>query len=116
MGGRGSGRPALPAELHVLRGTYRGDRHGPAVRPASKPPREITPGDRVAVLDGLDPEGRRVAASLLDAYADWSPAALVTLRQYAISCGRLAVLTDDSERRREVRSMLALLRALALEG
>jgi hypothetical protein len=67
------------------------------------------------VLAGLGPVGRKLATRLLAEYGDWTAAALHTLRQYAISCDRLAAITDDDGRRREARLNLQLLQALHLE-
>ena len=116
MGGRGSGGAnAISIAEHLRAGTYRPHRHGQRLEaPASG--RDVTPAERKRLLDGLPPEGRRVAVALLAEYSDWDAAALTVLKQYALSCARLTDLTDDdAERRREVRTNLALLKALALD-
>lgn len=81
-----SGRKPLPLAQHILAGTYRRDRHGalpetlqhgatvlqmPAVFP--KVPK--------AVSAGLGRRGRAFIEDLWVAYGEWSPAALVLLRQ-----------------------------------
>lgn len=112
MGGIGSGGAnRLPVDLHILNGTFRADRHIP--KAADSTP--VSPADRKATLAGLGPMGRKIAGRVLNEYAGWDQTSLHTLRQYGLSCDRLAVLTDDTERRREVRTNLALLKALALE-
>lgn len=117
MGGKGSGgHNAVSIAQHLRQGTYRPHRHGQRLEaPASG--RDVTPAERKRLLDGLPPEGRRVAFALLAEYSDWDAAALATLRQYALSCARLVdLMDDDAERRREVRTNLALLKALDLDG
>lgn len=100
-----------PAE-HWQRGSYRADRHAGK---AEAPGAPVSAAQRRRVLAGLAPEGRRIAADLLDAYSDWDEASLFTLRQYVESCVRLEGITDDAERRREQRANLQLLKALRLE-
>lgn len=109
-----AGRPwnALTTTEHWQRGTYRADRHAAKATAAAAP---LSAATRRRVLTGLAPEGRRIAADLLDAYGDWDESALFTLRLYVESCVRLAAITDDTERRREQRANLALLKALRLE-
>jgi hypothetical protein len=107
------------SELHIAGGTYRPSRHGAALAAWQakqlEPPREVQPAERRQLLKGLGPVARRVATSVLAEFTDWTAASLYTLRQYAISCETLAGITDHAERRREVRTNLALLRALDLE-
>ena len=117
MGGRGSGGAnAISIQEHLARGTFRPGRHGPRAEREAAEAVPVAAAERRRVLTGLPAEGRRVAAGLLDAYDGWDTASLATLRQYAISCARLAELTDDDgERRQEVRTNLALLKALELD-
>ena len=117
MGGRGSGgHNAVSIAEHLARGSYRANRHSERAARESAEVVPVAAAERRRVLTGLPAEGRRVAAGLLDAYDGWDTASLATLRQYAISCARLAELTDDdAERRQEVRTNLALLKALELD-
>lgn len=113
VGGKGSGgHNALPAEVHLLRGTYQPSRHGPKPEAPDVP---VSEADRRRVLAGLGPEARRLAARLLDEYQGWDAAALVSLRLYVESVARLTTITDDAERRRETRIMLALHKSLELD-
>ena len=57
MPGRG-GHNKLSAAEHVLRGTFRKDRH--ALLPAAVRDAPVSKADRRRVLHGLDPEGRRL--------------------------------------------------------
>ena len=102
----------LTVAEHLQRGTYRADRHAGKTRAAET---SATEAQRRRVLTGLSPAARRIAADLLEAYADWDEGSLFTLRQYVESCARLDGITDDTERRREQRANLALLKALRLE-
>jgi hypothetical protein len=114
MGGRGSGGAnAISIAEHLARGSYRPARHSGRVDPPPAAP--VTAADRRRTLEGLTPEGRRMASAILDAYDGWSAASLFTLRQYVESCVRLQGITDDADRRREQRANLQLLRALELE-
>ncbi len=82
-------------------------------KPAATP---VSKADRRAALAGLDSTGRKSVARLLAEYDGWDPASLHTLRAYGLSCDRLALLTEDAERRAELRINLALLRSLHLES
>jgi len=101
----------IPVAEHVRRGTYRADRHNKRDEAPSVP---LSATERRRALVGLGPEARRLAAGLLDAFEDWHPAALTTLRLWAQSAERLTAMTDDAERRRETRTYLSLLTALDL--
>jgi len=102
----------MSAAEHWARGSWRADRHaGKAEAPAAP----LTAAQRRRVLAGLAPTARRIVTDLLDAYGDWDESALFVLRQFAESCVRLEAITDDTERRREQRANLALLKALRLE-
>jgi hypothetical protein len=66
-----SGRPRKPVAEHLLKGTYRADRHGPrpgAGGAASDSPMPI-PRIPPALLEGLGPDGRAFVAG---AWADFS--------------------------------------------
>lgn len=116
MGGVGSGGAnRLPIEEHLARGTFRPARHLAQVKPAA-PVAAVTVAERRAVLKGLGHTGRKMASRLLDDYGDWDAAGLHTLRQYAISCDRLGDKLDESERHRELRANLALLRSMHLDS
>lgn len=116
--GRSGGWNRLSADEHVIRGTFRRDRHAAI---DDRPAAPTSAADRRRTLQGLNPEARRMAAALVDTYEGWDAAALTTLRAYALSCERLAVLQaaageDTRALHREIRSNLALLRALNLEA
>jgi len=115
MGGHGSGgHNRLPVALHLAKGTYRPDRDRRVLPSATDP---VSVADRRRVLAGLPPEARRVVGGLLDAFDGWHAGSLATLRQYGISCARLAEFgDDDEERRREIRVNVQLLKALDLDG
>ncbi|MCC7179035.1 MAG: hypothetical protein IT177_11655 [Acidobacteria bacterium] len=111
--GRSGGANALSLHEHVIKGTFRPDRH--ASLTARQPdPQPVSSADRRRTLAGLDSEARRLAGRILDEHGDWTPTDLVTLRLYVESVSRVAAATDDGERRREVRIMLGLLKALDL--
>jgi hypothetical protein len=113
--GRSGGHNALSPREHVQRGTFRPDRHGP--RPAAETPGREQPvitAARRRVMDGLDADGQWLAGRLLDEFDGWHSASLVTMRFYVDAVRRVATATDAAERRREVRTMLALLKALEL--
>jgi hypothetical protein len=112
MAGLPGGQNRKTAEAHILAGTYRADRHA---RPGPEPPDPVSAGDRRRTLQGLSPAARRLAGRLLDDYAGWDAASLTSLRLDAESAVRLATITDDGDRRREARMMLALLKRLELE-
>ena len=112
MPGRSGGHNKLSAAEHLLRGTFRKDRH--ALLPVPAPETPVSKADRRRVVHGLDREGRRLAGRLLDEFGDWHASSLHTLRLYVESCRRLAVIVDDDERGRELRLNLGLLKALDL--
>jgi hypothetical protein len=113
MGGRGSGARPVSVEEHLLRGTFRADRH---VRPTAAAPAVISAADRRRALGGLEPAARAVAARMLDAYGDWTEPGLVALRAFARTAARLERLHaeggDAAEIRREERLLLGLMKAL----
>jgi hypothetical protein len=115
--GRSGGHNAISIAEHLRKGTYRPARHAGRTDPPELP---VTPAERRRVLDGLTPEGRRIAAALLDAYGDWDASGLATLRSYAASCARLRVLEDAPGDGRqlyaEIRANIGLARLLNLEG
>ncbi len=115
MGGIGSGgHNRLSAAEHVVRGTFRPDRHGARAGDVANVP--LSRAGRRRALAGLAGIARHLAGELLDAYGPWDAASIMTLRQYAQAAARLeAGISDDAERRREQRAMLALLAALRLE-
>lgn len=118
VAGRSGGANRLSIEEHRIRGTFRADRHGQKKEVSAAP---VSDGDRQQALGGLTGLARRIAASLIDMYDGWDSASLHTLRQYASSCGRLAVLQqlpddDASALHRELRINIQLLRVLNLEA
>lgn len=124
MGGRGSGGlNKVSVKQHVLQGTFRPDRHALALKEWQAQqqalPASVSKADRRRVLRGLGAEARRLAVRLLDEF-EWDTPGLVTLRNYVLSCERVEALqaTHPSDSRpllRELRSNLALLKALDLE-
>jgi len=124
--GRG-GQNRLSLEELEARNTFRPARHRylidggpPPVRADGRPrPDQPVPAAlrRVAVR-GLTGQARTVEQETLAAYGDWTRPLIETLRLYALSAARLADLSqpsDAAERRRELRTYLALLKALDLE-
>jgi hypothetical protein len=114
--GRSGGHNRLPVEAHILRGTFRPDRHGARLQQPSAP---ISAADRQRTLRGLSSTARRLATALLDNYDNWDAASLETLRQYVLSCDRLRALEQASVTSmlyRELRANLGLLKALNLEA
>jgi hypothetical protein len=108
------GRPPLPADEHIRRGTYRADRHAEASDD------DVSARDRAMVLVKLPRDAKELAAALLDRYAGWNPAMLITLRMYVLSCTRVAALQDAKTvniRRlhAELTINLELLRVLGFE-
>lgn len=82
-------------------------------------PRAIPPSTRRHVLARLGPEGRKLAAQLLDGLVLWSPIDLVTVRLIAESAERLDALrasqATPKEQRAEARVFLSLAKALRLQ-
>lgn len=110
--GKSGGHNALSLADHLHRGTFRADRHLPK---SASSPQPLSPEDRRRTLHGLTPAERRIVERLLEAYEDWDAGSLLLLRHFARSTARLEELTDDGERRRELRVNVMLLRALNLE-
>lgn len=88
-----SGRRPVPVALHVARGTYRRDRHGPlpAPAPVSAPP---LPVGAPAWLADLKPAGRELATSLLAEFQGWSSQELAVLRVAAEARDRQAQMSS----------------------
>lgn len=102
--GRNRAWNKIPVEVHVQRGTYRRDRHGPLPawppmtgepsRPdASKEP--STPPD--TLLEGLTGPGRAFVAQAWGEFSDWTPPLVVLLHE----AGRLM---DELERVRGTKA------------
>jgi hypothetical protein len=124
-----SGRPPLPAHVHLLNGTHRVDRHGP--REAAVPPPPPVPigrARRARALEGLQDAGREFVRGLLDAYGDWAPHKIALLREAAEATDTLAAIrqaiaaaggpAEASARllRTEHQASARLLRAVAALG
>jgi hypothetical protein len=111
------GQNKLSLATHRARNTYQPHRHG---GPSAPPPVPVSRADRRRVLVDLDPEGRKVAAAILDRFGDWNAGALRTLRSYCLSCQRLTALerasSDDPRAlHRELRANMHLWKTLGLE-
>jgi hypothetical protein len=61
--GRSGGANRLSVEAHLLRGSYRRDRH--ATLTEAPPPARLSAADRRRFLNGLDGTARRVVLRLL---------------------------------------------------
>src|SRR4051812_16138783 len=85
--GRSGGKNRKGIAEHVMAGTYRRDRHGalPETRQLGatvlQMPPAAFPKVPSAVLRCLGPRGRAFVVELWGAYGEWSPSALVLLRQ-----------------------------------
>ncbi len=118
MGGQNSGGAnRLTAAEHVLRGSFRPDRHG---RPSAPAFPDVSRADRHRVLQGLSADGRRLVTALLSQFGDWDASGLETLRNYGLSSDRLRALQqtpsdDTGPLYRELRANGALLKQLNLE-
>lgn len=88
-----SGRRPMPVSLHVMRGTYRADRHGPRPTPvmagAVAPQLDVPPVPKT-VLAGLGAPGREAVCDLWCRYGDWTPAQLLILHQIGLVQDALA--------------------------
>ena len=116
--GRSGGHNALSLQEHLLRGSFRRDRH--ARLTATPPSRRLAAADRRRTLAGLDGPARRLAVRLLAEYDGWNAAKLAVLKNFVLSSSRLDVLQqapreDSRELHRELRGNLALLKALDLK-
>ena len=107
----GAGRKPLDVQTHLMRGTFRADRHADAgpLSPVSKAERRRT-------LHGLSPVARRIAAGLLDEFTGWHAGTLATVRLYAQSAARLQTLEPGPAFHAELKATLALLGALRLRA
>jgi hypothetical protein len=79
-----SGRKPLSAAAHLLRGTFRPDRHGP--RPVTAGATALqapacVPAVPSAVVDGLGERGLSFVLEVWSDYGEWTPASMVLLRQ-----------------------------------
>lgn len=75
-----SGRRPLPIALHLLRHTYRRDRHGPKPGPATARKTDIPPMP-AALTAGLAERGITLAYNAWSLYDDWSEMDLALLRE-----------------------------------
>jgi hypothetical protein len=104
-------------EDHVLRGTFRPDRHAGQTPPSPLP---VSDADRRFALQGLPRVARKIASRLLEQYTDWNMANLDHLRNFALSCARLRTLqaadpAPSPELARELRNNERLYKLLNLE-
>ena len=85
-----SGRRPLPVSTHILRGTFRKDRHGArlsaGVEGATALQPDLLPTLPKALTDGLKERGLELAIDLWTRYGDWEPEKLVLLHE----CGVVA--------------------------
>jgi hypothetical protein len=119
VAGRSGGANRVSVDDHLLRGTFRPDRHGDP-RDAVPPHRPVaSAGLRRKALRGLDGVARQVVSGLLGQFGDWDDAGIQTLRAYGVSCQRLERLSiaggDVRAVHRETRINLSLLKSLELE-
>src|SRR5262245_52346345 len=116
-----TGRPRLPVELHVLRGTYRKDRHGllPPLVATSTAPVLTTDAVPADVVAGLSAPAQLLIGDVVAKFGPWDAASFAVLRAYARSTERLEVLQTSGrctpELAREVRINVLLFNALNLE-
>jgi hypothetical protein len=116
--GRSGGHNRVSLEAHLLRGSFRPDRHAGLME--APPPRRLSAADRRRTLAGLEGTARRLVLHLLAEYGGWHAAKLEVLRNFALSSARLEALqetpSDDARGlHREIRANLNLLKALNLE-
>jgi len=92
-----SGRKAMPAAWHIVRGSYRPDRHGPrpvaVVAGATALQADIPPVPK-AVVKGLGEPGVSFVLDLWARYEDWAPAKLRLLHEAGAVTDTLAEYAD----------------------
>ena len=140
MSGRAkrSGPKPKAAADHVLRGTFREDRHGAlvtATAPTSAPAPAFTRKQVQRMVVGLGTEGRKFVRQAVAEYTEWGQVDLSVLYQAARVLDRVSALdnaiADDvvlttrqqrqranpllAERRAELRTFTALIRQLDLK-
>jgi P27 family predicted phage terminase small subunit len=76
--GRSGGHNRKSAEIHILEGTYRGDRHGPLALVAD--PARVPAGGCPAPPPGLGGDSRALWNQLMAEYDGWSAADLMLLQ------------------------------------
>jgi hypothetical protein len=117
MPGRSGGHNRLSAAEHVLRGTYRKDRHGPRpARAAAATP--MTDGSEpvpALVTEGLGEHGRRFVKAVWCEYDNWSHPELTLLRAAARTVDDYEAAPDAHERRQAAKLLAALIAQLKLE-
>jgi len=92
-----SGRKPLPVALHLARGTYRADRHGPRPMAAVVGATALQPAVPAlpkAIVAGLREPGLSFVADVWARYGDWSPADQVVLHEVGLAVDTL----DDLSR------------------
>ncbi len=134
-----SGRRAKPVTDHLLRGTFRNDRHGALVATSTLPMATTT--DEVSVKTaarigrGLGQSGRRLVREMLRGHEGWSVIDLEVLRRAGRTLDRVEALDEAigveviivgkrgattvnalvAEQRAETRQFTALIRQLDLK-
>jgi hypothetical protein len=83
-----SGRKPLSVEEHILRGTFRADRHGSTTTTAAGPPAD--PSTLARLGAGLADAGHALCAGMLHEFADWDSQSLAFLRAAAEAADRVA--------------------------
>ena len=87
-----SGRKPLPVALHLARGTYRKDRHGPRPGPAVVGATALqlaVPALPKAIVGGLRSPGLSFVAAVWAKYDDWNPSDQVVLHEVGLAVDTL---------------------------
>lgn len=113
-----SGRKWLSVENHLVRGTFRPDRHGPWPEVVGTAALSAPAGAPEDLLAGLGGVGARFVGDLWRSYAGWNASKLLLLRR----AGELADATAEGPSATDPRlwlarhrSLLATIAALGLE-
>jgi hypothetical protein len=85
-----SGRPPLQVSLHLLRGTYRPDRHAARVTGGSAAPATVLEPIPSSLAVGLGEAGLRVVADLWENYSGWPAEKVTLLHQVGVVVDALA--------------------------
>ena len=82
----------MPVALHLARGTFRADRHGPRPVPVvagAVAPQLAVPALPKAIVTGLREPGCSFVAAVWARYGDWSPTDQVVLREVGLAVDTL---------------------------